>query len=186
MCHLKHRLEASIVGSGHSYASMRIESRYTLEAYLSEVSGGISSMDTVKAALKMAEEDWPALLSRLEKIRSSIVTRDNLLINLTGDNVFSKQCILWAAACLLLLFVTLHSLGSSMKEGKEVMFKQSHKSNNSVDEAALLMRLQKVQCSLETRTNLPIDLMVRICFRCCACCDAGQIDAQPDGEGGVL
>jgi hypothetical protein len=32
-----HSLEASVVGSGHSYASMRIEARYNLEAYLNEI-----------------------------------------------------------------------------------------------------------------------------------------------------
>ncbi|KAG5183571.1 Metalloenzyme, LuxS/M16 peptidase-like protein [Tribonema minus] len=96
----KARLDASIVGSGHSYASMRIESRYTLEGYLNEISGGISSVETVKSVLKMAEDDWPALLARLEKIRASIVTRNNLLINLTGD-----QEVLDAAAPAISNFI---------------------------------------------------------------------------------
>jgi Zn-dependent M16 (insulinase) family peptidase len=42
MCVLNCRLEASIVGSGHSYASTRIDARYTLESYLGEISNGVS------------------------------------------------------------------------------------------------------------------------------------------------
>ncbi|KAG5190324.1 Metalloenzyme, LuxS/M16 peptidase-like protein [Tribonema minus] len=82
---MKARLEASVVGSGHSFAATRIDSRHALEPYLNEIGGGLSSLATVKANLAAAEEDWPALLARLEELRAAIFKRDNLIINLTGD-----------------------------------------------------------------------------------------------------
>jgi len=85
----KARLEAQIPGSGHSYALQRLRARYTASAYVEEKMGGISYLESVKALLKQAEEDWPSLLARLEKIRSTILDcskcRNGMFLDLTGD-----------------------------------------------------------------------------------------------------
>ena len=39
----------------------------------------------VKAMLETAKEDWPTLLARLEKLRDTLISQDNLIINLTAD-----------------------------------------------------------------------------------------------------
>jgi len=81
----KARFESSIIGSGHSFAATRINSRYTLEAYLNEISGGVSSIQNINEFLKMAQDDWPFLHSRLQNIRKMLIKKENLIINLTGD-----------------------------------------------------------------------------------------------------
>jgi Peptidase M16C associated len=48
-----YRLEASIVGSGHSYASTRIDARYTLESYLGEISNGVSYIRSVATLISL-------------------------------------------------------------------------------------------------------------------------------------
>ena len=83
------RLEAGIQGSGHSFANTRMKARYSVPGYIDEKMGGISSLATVKQLLKQAEEDWPSLLARLEKIRDTILDeklcRDGMFLDITGD-----------------------------------------------------------------------------------------------------
>lgn len=86
----KSRLESGIQGSGHTYALNRMRSRYTAAGYIDEMMSGISSLDSIKALLKEAEEDWPSVLARLENIRKTIITqetaRDGMFLDLTGDS----------------------------------------------------------------------------------------------------
>mmetsp|Transcript_31239 Transcript_31239/g.57771 ORF Transcript_31239/g.57771 Transcript_31239/m.57771 type:complete len:1097 (+) Transcript_31239:202-3492(+) len=91
----KSRGESAIQGSGHAVANSRIRSRYNVLGYISEKMGGVSSLDTVKALLDQAENDFPALLARLENVRSTILEsstcRDGMILDLTGDaSVFEK------------------------------------------------------------------------------------------------
>jgi hypothetical protein len=83
------RLEAGIQGSGHQFANTRMNARYSVAGYLNEKMGGITYLNTVKQLLKQAEEDWPSLLARLEKIRSTILDeklcRDGMFLDITGD-----------------------------------------------------------------------------------------------------
>lgn len=91
----KSRGESTIQGSGHAIANSRIRSRYNVIGYINEKMGGVSSLDTVKAHLEQAENDFPALLARLENIRNTILEsstcRDGMILDLTGDaSVFEK------------------------------------------------------------------------------------------------
>ena len=85
----KARMESSIQGSGHSYALGRLRARYTAAGYIDEKMSGISHLSTVKELLHQAENDWPSLLSRFERIRSSILehpaARNGMFLDLTGD-----------------------------------------------------------------------------------------------------
>lgn len=85
----KSRLESAIQSSGHAMANARMKARYRVGGYIDEIQGGISYLDTVKALLKEAEEDWPSLLSRLERMRTTILDdsfcRDGMLIDVTGE-----------------------------------------------------------------------------------------------------
>ena len=91
----KSRGESAIQGSGHAVANSRIRSRYNVLGYISEKMGGVSSLDTVKALLDQAENDFPALLSRLENVRSTILEsstcRDGMILDLTGTMPLSLK-----------------------------------------------------------------------------------------------
>jgi Zn-dependent M16 (insulinase) family peptidase len=83
------RLESSIQGSGHSMVSSRMSARHRVTAFVDEMTGGITYLDTVKRLLKEAEEDWPSLLTKLENIRSTILDqtscRAGMILDITGD-----------------------------------------------------------------------------------------------------
>ena len=57
--------------------------------------GGISQLDTLKELLKQAEEDWPSLLARLEKIRNVILDsnscRNGMFLDVTGDSAVLEK-----------------------------------------------------------------------------------------------
>lgn len=61
--------------------------RYTLDGYLGELQGGVTYIKTVKQLLEQAENDWPSLLARLQRIRATILHKKSFLVNLTGDQV---------------------------------------------------------------------------------------------------
>jgi len=91
----KSRGESTIQGSGHAVANARIRSRYNVIGYINEMMSGVSSLDTVKGLLDQAENDFPALLARLENMRNTILEqstcRDGMILDLTGDaSVFEK------------------------------------------------------------------------------------------------
>ena len=50
----------------------RIRSRYSVIGYINEKMSGVSSLDTTKALLEQAENDFPALLARLENTLNKI------------------------------------------------------------------------------------------------------------------
>ena len=83
------RMESMIQSSGHSAINNRMKARYRVAGYIDEITSGISYLDTVKVLLKQAEEDWPTLLARLEKIRSTLLQsetlRSGMFLDITGD-----------------------------------------------------------------------------------------------------
>jgi len=85
----KSRVESSIQGSGHTYANSRLLSRYTVNGFISEQTAGITYLASVKKYLAMAEDDFPALLAKLEGIRTTILKsekcRDGMILNLVAD-----------------------------------------------------------------------------------------------------
>ena len=81
----KIRKEQSVITSGHTYAASRLAARYSFLGYLGEVTGGITSVRAAGELLSQAENDWDTLHARLTKIRDSIVRKNGMVVNLTGD-----------------------------------------------------------------------------------------------------
>ena len=83
------RLESSIQGAGHAIANSRMKARYRVGGYIDEITKGVSYLDTIKGLLKQADEDWPALLARLENMRKTIlqesICRSGMILDITGE-----------------------------------------------------------------------------------------------------
>lgn len=81
--------EAAIVSSGSMVAGRRIGARYTPSGFMRELSTGYSSAAVFQGILDLAQSNWPALLTRLEGIKTAILTgnRNGIVVNLTGDPV---------------------------------------------------------------------------------------------------
>jgi Zn-dependent M16 (insulinase) family peptidase len=85
----KSRLESRIQGAGHSMVNTRMKSRYRPAAYVDEITGGISYLDTLKRLIQQAESDWPSVLAQLTRLRDTILKpsscRNGMALDITGD-----------------------------------------------------------------------------------------------------
>uniref|UniRef100_A0A7R9U8K2 Peptidase M16C associated domain-containing protein n=1 Tax=Pinguiococcus pyrenoidosus TaxID=172671 RepID=A0A7R9U8K2_9STRA len=81
----KASMESSIVTSGHAFAASRLAAHDTGFGVLREQTGGVTYLNTVRELLEQAENEWPSLLSRLQKIQETLLNSNTLVVNLTGD-----------------------------------------------------------------------------------------------------
>jgi Zn-dependent M16 (insulinase) family peptidase len=83
------RMESQVQGAGHSIISTRMKARHRVAGFVDELMGGLTYLENTKVLLKQAEEDWPSLLARLEKMRSTILDeescRSGMVLSVTGD-----------------------------------------------------------------------------------------------------
>jgi len=81
----KSQMESRFISSGNAYAAMRLSSRNSLLGYIQESCSGVTYYETLKQMLDTAQNDWPSLLERLTKLRSTVLSQNGLVINLTAD-----------------------------------------------------------------------------------------------------
>ena len=77
--------EASVVSSGNSYASTELNGRLSLAGHVDELMGGLSAMKTAREALVQAQQDWPTMLARLERMRTALLNANGAIVNLSAD-----------------------------------------------------------------------------------------------------
>ena len=81
----KARKEQSLVPGGHQVVATRLMSHFSEPDWAAEQMGGLESLFSMRELLKMVDEDWPGVLSRLEEIRRTLVQRHGLVLNVTVD-----------------------------------------------------------------------------------------------------
>jgi Zn-dependent M16 (insulinase) family peptidase len=81
----KARLESGIVPSGHSFVNSRLRARFSEAGWVDEMLGGIDYLYFVRRLAQEVETNWPAVLEKLETVRTLIVNRSTLRANATLD-----------------------------------------------------------------------------------------------------
>jgi len=81
----KSSMEAGIIPSGHSVAMGRLRAAYDEAGWASEQTGGIDFLFQVRSLAREVDENWPAVLERLEEVRRLLVNRSTMLVNVTVD-----------------------------------------------------------------------------------------------------
>lgn len=94
----KARLEHSILASGHSAASMRVLSRYSKSAVLSEAMGGIEYLKRVRESLDKWDESLEKLLADMETLRSSLLVQRPMIAHMVGSSKEIEPAIARARA----------------------------------------------------------------------------------------
>lgn len=87
----KSSMESSLRSAGSSYAQTRVLARHSLAGYLDEVTSGITYYESLPGLLKMAEEEWPKLLSQLQSFNALLLDKKSILINLSADKRTLKK-----------------------------------------------------------------------------------------------
>lgn len=80
-------MESDISSDGDDFALRRIRSKYSSLGFLGELWSGTKHLTVLKDLLKIAKEDWPAVRSRLERMREAIIgpSLDGVVLNFSGD-----------------------------------------------------------------------------------------------------
>jgi len=91
----KQRLETAVQESGHHYSTLRTRSKYSYISSLEEIMGGFTYLNTLTNLIREAEENWSAILSRLENIRNIVlkenICRNGMILDITGDASVMKD-----------------------------------------------------------------------------------------------
>jgi len=80
-------IESDISNDGDDFATRRLRSKFSLLGFLGEWWSGTTYLTILKDLLKTAKEDWPAVRSRLERMREAIIgpSLDGVILNFSGD-----------------------------------------------------------------------------------------------------
>ncbi len=81
----KSEMETAIVPRGHSAVMTRLKAQHHEAHWVSEQLGGVEALFFIRKLANEIETDWPAVQHRLERIRQTLLNRNNLLINITVD-----------------------------------------------------------------------------------------------------
>ncbi len=88
-------MESALTPSGHSLVNARLRSFFSEAGWIDEQMGGVSYLYFLRRLLEEVDHSWPAVLEKLENIRSLLLNRRNILVNvttdLTGWQVFMPQ-----------------------------------------------------------------------------------------------
>jgi presequence protease len=78
-------LEASLVPSGHRFVNLRLRSQFDEAGWAAEQMGGVSYLFFLRRLADEIENNWPAVLQKMEQIRQVLVARNTILCNVTID-----------------------------------------------------------------------------------------------------
>lgn len=79
------RLEAGLVPGGHGVANGRLQATFSESGWAAEQTSGIAYLFFLRQLAQAIESDWAGVLQKLETVRQTLVSRHNLLCNITLD-----------------------------------------------------------------------------------------------------
>lgn len=77
--------ESGLVPSGHQVVNTRLRAHFNEADWAAEQIGGISYLFFLRRLAEEIEENWTAVLDRLEQVRQLLVSRNGLICNVTLD-----------------------------------------------------------------------------------------------------
>jgi hypothetical protein len=81
----KARQEAGLIPAGNAVAAARMRAAFNESDWLDEQMGGVSYLFFLRELSEAIDKDWPSVLAQLETIQHALITRNNLLCNVTLD-----------------------------------------------------------------------------------------------------
>jgi Zn-dependent M16 (insulinase) family peptidase len=81
----KASLESRLVPAGSSYVDRRLRANLFESDWADEQMGGVSYLFFLRQLVSDVEMDWAGVLTRLERIRSTLVNRASMLCNVTAE-----------------------------------------------------------------------------------------------------
>jgi len=87
----KASFEAALAPAGHQFVGSRLGAIFNEAGWVSEQMGGVDHLFFIRKLIHDIENNWESILGKLEAIRTILVNRNNMLLNVTLDSEnFSK------------------------------------------------------------------------------------------------
>ncbi|HHJ07248.1 MAG TPA: peptidase M16, partial [Anaerolineae bacterium] len=77
--------EAGLIPGGHSIVNSRLRAHFNASDWAGEQMGGVSNLFFARQLIEEVENNWPAVLEKLEEIRRLLFNRNAMLCNITLD-----------------------------------------------------------------------------------------------------
>ncbi len=87
----KARLEAELIPSGHHVVARFLAARFGRAGWASDRIGGIEYLFFIRRLVQRVEDDWNAVREEIERVRTTLVDRSNMVCNLTEDEEGLRQ-----------------------------------------------------------------------------------------------
>jgi Zn-dependent M16 (insulinase) family peptidase len=81
----KARYEQRLVPEGHQVVNLRLRAHFNEADWVAEQMKGVSYLFFLRDLIRKVDEDWPGVLANLEHMRQTLVSRQNIIINVTCD-----------------------------------------------------------------------------------------------------
>ncbi|MEM5776623.1 MAG: peptidase M16, partial [Anaerolineaceae bacterium] len=81
----KASFESALTSVGHRIVNLRIKAGLNEADWAAEQMSGVSQLFFLRDLVEKLDNDWPSVLDALEKIRSLLIHRANLIVNVTVD-----------------------------------------------------------------------------------------------------
>lgn len=78
-------LESGLIPGGHGVVNGRLRSYFSESGWVNEQTGGIDYLFFLRRLADQVEQDWPAVLAKLEAVRDTAVNQNAMLCNVTLD-----------------------------------------------------------------------------------------------------
>ncbi|MEW5871170.1 MAG: insulinase family protein [Chloroflexota bacterium] len=83
--------EARLVPAGHQVVNTRLRAQFNEADWVNEQMGGIDYLFFLRRLVEQIDQDWPAVLEKLESLRRLLLQRTHMLCNITLDQASWAQ-----------------------------------------------------------------------------------------------
>ena len=77
--------EGNLVPNGHSVVNTRLRAHFDQASWVAEQMLGVSNLFFLRQLAQDVETNWPTVLEKLERVRHTLLNRNNMLCNVTLD-----------------------------------------------------------------------------------------------------
>jgi Zn-dependent M16 (insulinase) family peptidase len=81
----KAQAESVLIPASARIVNLRLKSYYSIAGWASEQLFGIEHLFFLRKLSERIEREWPVVLREMETLRSALITKNNLIINVTAD-----------------------------------------------------------------------------------------------------
>jgi presequence protease len=78
-------LESALVPNGHAFVNQRLRAQFSESGWIQDQMSGIAYLFALRELAADIDKRWKSVLKRLEAIREALISRNNLICNITLD-----------------------------------------------------------------------------------------------------